>query len=230
MRQVNVYTKFLSALLAFFILLSPSQANAQVQNCDDTLVEANTLYSTGSFDATIALIDQCLASADITESQRMKAYRLKGLSFIGKGLETDAKETIKSLLQLVPSYEADPVMDPPNFVNMISQLREELDEELAPPANESTNEGPALETVTQPAEAPLEEVQQPPVQEEINDSAAELEQPKPQNESPQASKRKKRGAGKWIIGGLGVAAAGGLAFLLLQDSGTEAIASPPELP
>lgn len=230
MKQFFSNTNIRTALACLLLLLCPVQVSAQTQNCDDVLVEANNLYSTGSFDATIALLDQCLERTDVTEPQRMKAYRLKGLSFIGKGLETDAKATIRNLLSLVPNYEADPVMDPPNFVELITQLKQEFDQDLT--AVTTTAGDPPLETVTNPTDPSpaLEEVVQEPATEEVTQPA--LEEPTTQPNPPQASKRKKGKAGKWIIGGIGIAAAGALAAVLLSGGGgnSGSIASPPELP
>ncbi len=195
-----------AALLALALLAFATSVNAQAVNCSDLLVEANQLYSRGAFDPTIALLDQCIALPDVTDSERRTAYRLKGLCFIGKGLEVDARESVRRLLTLVPDYEPDVAMDPPNFVAMIQEVRAEINTELAPSA-EPQPQTPAV------AQAPPPQPTSPPVV------------------TPQ--RRKKSNAGKFVLAGVGAGAVGGLAFLLLKgggDSGGDAIANPPALP
>lgn len=197
-------------VIAIASLAFPAQSLAQEQTCEQLLTEANDLYSLGAFDETIQKLDQCLSLDNLSESQRKTAYRLKGLSFIGKGLEADARESIKHLIELVPNYEPDPVMDPPNFVQMITEVREEINTEL------------------NQAAPPLEVVEEPAVLETPTSTPATVTSNK--------SKRKKKNGKKWILGGLGVAAAGGLVAVLASggggggNSGGDTIAEPPALP
>ncbi|MFK7849004.1 MAG: hypothetical protein AB8G77_27195 [Rhodothermales bacterium] len=200
------------AMVAVIIasLASPTRSLAQEQSCEQLLTEANDLYSRGAFDETIQKLDQCLETDNLSEPQRKIAYRLKGLSFIGKGLEVDARASIKRLIELVPNYEPDPVMDPPNFVQMITEVREEINAEINQAA-------PPLEVVSEP------EVLETPTA-------------TPATVTSNTTKRKKKNGKKWIIGGLGVAAAGGLVAVLASggggggNSGGDAIAAPPALP
>jgi|GEM_PF-1254415 len=116
--------------LCFFaacFLISPQQSIAQVSNCDQEMKEATDLYALGRFDETITLIDQCLDKQGVADEQRRAAYRLKGLSYIGKGLEGDAKASVRRLLALVPDYQPDPVLDPPDFVSMVDEVKSEME-------------------------------------------------------------------------------------------------------
>ena len=115
-------------------------AVAQTQSCQEELAEANNQYARGQFDQTITLLDQCLEKTGISEQERRTAYRLKGLSFIGKGLEVDAQESIRRLLQVVPNYEPDPVEDPPDFVKMVNEIKDEVNRTIvdAQPQNDTT--------------------------------------------------------------------------------------------
>lgn len=205
----------LSMLVGASVFVQPQNALAQQRNCDDFLTEANTLYSRGSFDETITLIDQCLNTDNLSDIQRRTAFRLKGLSFIGKGLEVDAKNSIKRLLQLVPNYEPDPVLDPPNFVEMIAEVRAEINADLANAENQN-NQPPAA---TEPAN-------------ETNN--------RPVAATPTASSRKKKGnSTKLLLAGAGVVGAGVLIAILLSDgpetpdpppTGGDPISAPPPLP
>ena len=198
------------AILVFLLGMAPQYAAAQQKTCATLLEEAEAFYVRGGFDEAIATVDQCLVLDAVSESERRNGYRLKGLSYIGKGLEVDARESVKRLLELVPSYEPDPVMDPPNFVQMVTEMRAEIEADAAVQAP-----------------APTPEVEVSPVQEE----AVTEDTPPVVTTTP--SRRKKKSGKKWLIGGLGVAAAGGLAYVLLSGSGSDAgqsIADPPALP
>ncbi|MDZ4698169.1 MAG: hypothetical protein SH809_00570 [Rhodothermales bacterium] len=211
MRIRNSTVQPRTMILALALLACATTASAQAVRCSDLLVEANQLYSRGAFDPTIALIDQCIALPDVTDGERRTAYRLKGLCFIGKGLEVDARESVRRLLNLVPDYEPDIAMDPPNFVAMIQEVRAEINTELAPSAEPQT-QPPAV-------------VQAPPQQ------PASQPATRPVVSNP---RRKKSSTGKYVLAGLGAGAVGGLAFLLLKGGGDsdggDAIANPPALP
>lgn len=199
--------------LVVLLFLMPGVAFAQAQQCQAELETADESYSMGRFDQTIELLDQCLEKEGLSETERRLAYRLKGLSYIGKGLQVDAREAVRRLLELVPSYEPDPIQDPPTFVELIDEMRQEV----APPP---------------PAE-PVEE--EPAVTEARSAEPAEVVPPAATPAVLQPTKRKKKKTGRWILGGLGVAAAGGLVAVLVSGGGSGGssgtpIGEPPPLP
>lgn len=113
-------------ILLICLLVPIKQSIAQSSSsCDQELTEANNLYALGQFDQTITIVDQCLVKQGIPEEERRAAYRLKGLSFIGKGLEGDAKASVRRLLDLVPNYQPDPILDPPDFVSLVDEVKSE---------------------------------------------------------------------------------------------------------
>lgn len=198
---------FKALTLGVLMLLCALPVYAQEESCQNEINQANTFYARGGFDETIAILDVCLAKEGISDTDRSTAYRLKGLSYIGKGLEVNAQTSVERLIELFPNYEPDPVQDPPDFIEMVNRAKEEL--------NELQDEQPA-------AAAP--EVETP--------VAANTPPPANTNDGTEV-RRKKGGAGKWILGGLGLAAAGGAVFLLTSDSGgggADSIAEPPALP
>ena len=199
-------------LLAIPVLV-PETALGQDQDCTNFLGEADAMYAQGDFDGTISLINRCIDDEAISESNRRIAYRLIGLSYIGKGVEGDAKEAVRQLLTLVPNYEPDPVMDPPNFVSMVAEVRQEIG--VQAPA-EPQQEAPA------PAQTPPAQVESTPPSTQVST---------PQQPTTTSTRRKKGNGRKILLGGLGAAAAGGLVYLLVSGpSGGDAIAAPPGLP
>ena len=191
---------------------------AQDMYCQEELSQANALYTTGRFDEAIERVDACLAKEVLSDAERRTAYRLKGLCFIGKGVEVDAKASVRRLMELFPNYQPDPVQDPPDFVAMVNEMREEINRDLA--AREAENDG-----VTEEGETDAE---QQPVTQPAEETVA------------QVAKRKKKGSGRFILIGAGVAAAAGGAYVLLSNGGGDGggggggggviIADPPPLP
>ncbi|GAB5537042.1 MAG: hypothetical protein Rubg2KO_32910 [Rubricoccaceae bacterium] len=107
-------------LLACLAIAAPVAA----QNCTNALQRAETSYQSGEFDNTIDRLTTCLDANRFTSAEdRRNAYRLIGLSYIGKDREADARAAVASLLDVAPNYEADPAIDPPPFVRMVSEMR-----------------------------------------------------------------------------------------------------------
>lgn len=113
-------TRFLaSAVLAALALAAPAAA----QNCNRALDRAADSYQSGDFDATIERLTTCLDANAFSAEERRNAYRLIGLSYIGKDREADARAAVAALLEVSPTYEPDPAVDPPPFVRMVAEMR-----------------------------------------------------------------------------------------------------------
>lgn len=98
-------------------------APASAQNCSNALQRAETSYQSGDFDNTIDRLTTCIEAGRFSDEERRKAYRLIGLSYIGKDREADARAAVAALLEVAPNYEPDPAVDPPPFVRMVSEMR-----------------------------------------------------------------------------------------------------------
>ena len=122
-------------MLLVLLLIGAMQARAQA--CEDELAQADELYAQGQFDQAIRLLDRCLDKPEAAEAERQQAYQLKGLALVGKGLESDARETVRRLLELVPNYEPDPAEAPPQFVEMVEEVKRERAQEEAPAQEEA---------------------------------------------------------------------------------------------
>ncbi len=144
--MTNVKTG-LRLTFAVCLMLSCTTLPVMAQtSCQQELRLAEEAYTQGNFDETIRQADACLNKTAIDASDRRLAFRLKGLSYIGKGLEADAKEAVSRLIALVPDFKADPIQDPPAFVALIEEVK-------LTNANESVVEAtnPSLQPVTRPA-------------------------------------------------------------------------------
>lgn len=221
---MRIRYSYLIPLIGVFLFsfISVPVVSAQDTSCQEELSQANALYTTGRFDEAIVRVDSCLAKEGVSNGERRTAYRLKGLCFIGKGVEIDAKDSVKRLLELIPDYQPDPVQDPPDFVAMVDELKEEISN--AVDAQQGEDEPEVVET---PAEAPVE-------------AEAPVTQP-PQEPVAEVAKKKKKSSGRFLLIGAGVAAAGVGAAVLLGGGGGGGggedvppppvlIADPPPLP
>ncbi len=127
-------------LLSLFLVGSISSFSlpvlAQQRNCSEILRTAQQDYDLGRFDDVITNLQPCLDDTGLSEEERRRGYRLMGLSFLGKDAENDARDAVKLLLELVPNYQPNPVEDPPTFVQMVEEIRQEMDSP-SPPSNPS---------------------------------------------------------------------------------------------
>ena len=109
----------LTALLA--VALAP--IGAAQSSCRTALADSEETYRQGEFDRTIDRLTGCLDANAFSPEERRQAYRLVGLSYIGKDREADARAAVRALLEVSPNYQPDPAIDPPPFVRMVAEER-----------------------------------------------------------------------------------------------------------
>jgi hypothetical protein len=129
----------LLALLASFAL------PAAAQNCDTALEDASERYRSGYFDEAIERLTDCLDKNAFSSEERRRAFRLLGLSYIGKDSEQDAREAVRALLEVAPDYRPDPALDPPPFVALVEEMNRNT---LPPPAQPNTASVPPPVSIT----------------------------------------------------------------------------------
>ena len=94
---------------------------AQAQACDRALEEADAFYVRAAFDDAIALLEECMEGDQLSREDRARAYRLVGLSYIGKGQTAEARTAAEDLMAVDPDYEPDPVNDPPSWQRLVDE-------------------------------------------------------------------------------------------------------------
>lgn len=117
-------------------LVLPARTAAQPADCVRTLQTAEVAYEAGRFDEAARLVTPCVASAAFNREQTIRAHRLLSMSHANRGDAEGARLAILDLLQRVPDYQADPVQDPPAYVLLVSDLRDQLYAEAALPTAE----------------------------------------------------------------------------------------------
>jgi len=101
-----------------------SLAQAQT-DWEEQLNEAEQIFYSGQFSQAEALLREALQSGELTTDQRTRAYRILGLSYLSRELENQARDAIQSLLDIVPDYAPNPEQDPPQFIRLVEDVRQE---------------------------------------------------------------------------------------------------------
>lgn len=125
---MSKHVSLLALCLVGLIGLAP---HAEARNCPQ-LRQAQQRYDSGRFAEAIRLGTECLEGGSATAAERERAYRLIGLSYIGQDLSDSAREVVGQLVSLVPSFEPDPVNDPPQFVRLVEEMKQEYRASQAP--------------------------------------------------------------------------------------------------
>ncbi len=204
-------------VLLLALALAP-MASAQAPSCEGSLAEAQQRYNNGQFEEVITLATECLESEASTAEERQQAHRLIGLSYIGQDLRDDARAAVRRLIELVPNFEPNPVTDPPQFIEMIDEVRRAQQAEAA--------QEPAQEAAVPEAEDPqVAEAMRRAEEERLAEEARQAEAARRAEEQRRAqAQQEKRGGGltKWLLLGGAVVGGGVLAAVLLtggEDGG-----------
>jgi len=190
-----------------FALINSHGALAQ-EGCETALTDAERLYNEGRFDDVIEILEACLPD-DLTEGEKGKAYRLLSLTYLAKDYLEQARRAIVNLLEIAPSWQPDPVQDPPPFTQMVAEVREEM-------------QAQQLEKTKQGTETEEQAERVPPVQE-----SEEKPDEKPEAERPQETVQPKNGGGNMLLWiGLGAAVIGGGIAVGVSSSGDGGATTP----
>jgi hypothetical protein len=120
----------------FFNPFADDAAQAQ-DDCKTKFTRAETAFNNGRLDETIDLLSDCVYKGKLAPAEEQRAIKLLSFSYLAKDYVDQAKNTIRKLLELVPSYEPDPNQDPPDFARMVKEVKTEM---TAPGAAESPAE------------------------------------------------------------------------------------------
>jgi len=101
-------------------------AQAQQDTCAMALREAEKKYFVGDFDVAISLTTRCLNDSGLADSTAVWTYKLLGMTYLAKDDSTQAGRAIQNLLKRQPSYAADPLQEPPRFVNLVNRIKQQL--------------------------------------------------------------------------------------------------------
>ncbi len=126
--------------------LSPEAWAQTGEKCTPERTLAENNYLEGKFDEAVAALQVCLDREELSIEEAVKVYRLLGLVYLNSGDTDNAQQTMRELLAIDPSYQADAVQDPPSYAAMVDAVREEMaaaapvEEEPADPVTEVPEE------------------------------------------------------------------------------------------
>jgi hypothetical protein len=98
----------------------------------DALEQGRTAYERGDYGSAIDTIHPLLYPAIelATEDEVVQAHRLLALAYFFVNKPKDAEQEVTSLLALRPSYQLDPILDPPVAVRFFDDVRRRQSERL----------------------------------------------------------------------------------------------------
>lgn len=121
----NIFVRILFVFLAHTCCFSIAFAQ---DKCALELVEAKKKYEDNQFNEAITLLTTCLKKGNLVIADS-GAIKLLAKAYHAKNLRDSAKESLKFLLELVPNWEPDPVVDQPSFRQLAEEARREVAQE-----------------------------------------------------------------------------------------------------
>lgn len=111
--------------LGLWLLGGGSAVWAQTpSSCNEAYAQAENAYYSADFDAAEEALRDCLDQTDVSDSMRVRAYRLLSFVHLGQNDREAARLAVESLLDLRPAYEPDPATDRPDFVELVREVKE----------------------------------------------------------------------------------------------------------
>jgi hypothetical protein len=113
------------AVLALVVLVASAAAADPSRNPRDSLDVGRTAYDRGDYKRAIDTINPLLyPSIELgTEEDVVAAHKLLALSYFFVNKQKEAEDEVTSLLALRPTYQLDPIVDPPVAVRFFEDVR-----------------------------------------------------------------------------------------------------------
>ncbi|MFB6230127.1 MAG: hypothetical protein ABEL04_03130 [Salinibacter sp.] len=124
----------------------PAQAQEATDPCADTLAAAEQAYRNRSYQEAVALASQCTDQEAVDDETAIRAWRVITLASLRQGALLQARSAVENILQIDPTYTADPVNDPPSYNLFVSMVRREVSPETTTEAGVDTTGETAPDT------------------------------------------------------------------------------------
>lgn len=95
--------------------------------CADTLATAEKAYRNRNYRKAVTLASGCTDPETLGEDTAIRAYRVITLASLRQRALMQARSAVENILQIDPTYTADPVNDPPSYDLFVSMVRKEVD-------------------------------------------------------------------------------------------------------
>lgn len=119
---MNLRPVFLMLVILGLTVRSYGQREQSENACAKTLRIARSAYEQGRIEEVPGLVDKCLASG-FNDVERIEAYKLLILSHLYDDERQAAEDAMLRFLQIEPEYKINPVVDPPEFINLYNTFR-----------------------------------------------------------------------------------------------------------
>ncbi|WP_185152636.1 porin family protein [Fulvivirga aurantia] len=110
----------------FVLFLFTNNVLAQRQEsenaCAKTLNSARSSYEQGRIEEVPGLLEDCLKNG-FNDVEMVEAYKLLILSYLYYDERAAAENAMLNFLKFEPEYEINPVVDPPEFINLYNSFR-----------------------------------------------------------------------------------------------------------
>ncbi len=117
--------KFIFILLIITIAYPVSAQVSEDKPCVQNIQTAQQRYDEGRIQDIEPLLLNCLEQADFTKAQKAEALRLLTLAYIFLDEEQKAESTMLRLLKTYHEFQANPAIDPTEFITLYNQFRHE---------------------------------------------------------------------------------------------------------
>ncbi len=135
--------------VCFLTLLGSSAAS---QTCPDALAQAEARYVEGAFGSVIGGLGACLDDTP----RSIPARRLLTLAYLRLGEIGEAKRSLLHIFAIQPTYQPDPVEDPPAYQSLVHVVEAQLTAQTAEPVMDPPSPRPPADlepTEPEPADA-----------------------------------------------------------------------------
>lgn len=114
------------AVLMLVLLGVPFEARGQDAACTSAIEEAESQYQSGNFDVAIRQLYECLIQEEVSQENVIAGHRLLALAYLRKDDLDNARLTIVRLLGQAPEYTPDAVQNPPAYVSLVQNVKDQL--------------------------------------------------------------------------------------------------------
>ena len=125
--RAALWGRHLPCFVLFLFVWGEIAATASAQfllpPCQIELVAARDAYLHQDYEAALNLASSCTRGNGVSNADLIRAHRLMSLSFFRRHALVEARSSITHILSIDPTYEADPVQDPPSYALLVSMVR-----------------------------------------------------------------------------------------------------------
>lgn len=112
------------SVLLIVCLVVGAEARAQgPTSCDSSYTTAQEAYYAADFETAAELLRECVGRKSVSDSLRVRMYRLLGFVHLGQNEPRAARLAVESLLDLRPDYAPDPDRDRPDYVALVRKAK-----------------------------------------------------------------------------------------------------------